>query len=397
MDIKYIVNSATNTIKGDKTKSALTLLGIFLGVVTIVLILGLGEGLIENVENTFKSFGTDILIIIPMSVKSFTSIGGNYAIVNFKQSTLDSIKNYNCLSKVSGIIVLNHEAVKYKNKTRYVMISGVDESIFDIYSSVKLNKGRFLKNSDHYVLNLGYGAANEIFDENILPGKYIEIKGKRFRVVGTFNKIGSSLGSADDQAFYIPLDTMKEITGKKTYTMIIGRISKKCNQEEVKTYIENKLYNLRKCNKDDPNFTVITSEYMLKKINEILDILYAASFSIGLIASVVSVIGIANTLFTSVLRKKKEIGILKALGAKNKDVMLIFIVESLILSFIGAGAGIVVAVIIGFILNVFSIPFVLNWLVIVLSFLLALIIGIVSSILPAYSATKISPIEAIRS
>ncbi|MCX6773951.1 MAG: FtsX-like permease family protein, partial [Candidatus Micrarchaeota archaeon] len=167
--------------------------------------------------------------------------------------------------------------------------------------------------------------------------------------------------------------------------------------EETKKEVEILLARRTGVSPENAGFSVITSQFIIDMVNDSLNILYAGATAVGLIASLVSAIGIANTMFTSVFRRKKEIGIMKAIGAKKNDIIMIFLLESIILSLTGALLGAIFGTLIGMGLKeFFNIPFVVDWVVVVIAIVVGIFVGVVAGFLPARSAASIDAIEAIR-
>ncbi len=398
MRVKYAFKMAYEALTSDLMRSALTLIGIFLGIMTAVLILGMGKGIILNIENQMSAFGSDKIMIVPLpKTKSLMQSGMGIMLVPFKDSDVSALKTISCISSF-GSAVWKRTTITYKNKKIMASVYGVSSDLFDQYSDyLKIDKGREFSDNERNVVVLGYDASHKLFGEDVLPGKHIKIENTTFRVVGVFQKIGTSLSETDDQAIYIPLKTAQKIFGRDNEVdFILLSVREDCDVKEVAKEVELVMARKRGVSVENADFTVITSDYIKEKTDQVLSILYAGSAGVGLIASIVSAIGIANTMFTSVFRRKREIGIMKAIGAKRKDIIIMFLIESVLLSLIGAFLGLLVGILLGVILSSLGIPFDIDIIVFVLAFAIGVVIGILSGLLPAKKASELSPIVAIR-
>ena len=398
MRVKYAFKMAYEALTSDLMRSALTLVGIFLGIMTAVLILGMGKGIILSIEQQMSAFGSDKIMIVPLpKTKSFMQSGMGIMLVPFKDSDVDALKGISCIKSISSV-VWKRTAISYKDKRVMASVYGVNEDLFRQYSDyLKIDKGRTFLDNERNVVVLGYDASHKLFGEDVLPGKHIKIENTTFRVVGVFERIGTSLSETDDQAIYIPIKAAQKIFNRENeIDFILLSTRQDCDAGDVAKEVELVMARKRGKSIENADFTVITSDYIKEKTDQVLSILYAGSVGVGLIASIVSAIGIANTMFTSVFRRKKEIGIMKAIGAKKRDIIVMFLIESILLSLIGAFLGLLAGILTGFILNSFSIPFSIDIIVFVLAFVIGVVIGILSGILPAKKAGELSPMVAIR-
>ena len=402
MDDKEIVAFAWSFFKKDKVRSLLTVIGIIIGIATISLVMGTSEGILKDVEKQFETFGNDKLIIVPHSPKQGLSLAGAGRRVSNKlyKGDVKAIEGIDGIKSISYLI-WNRATVEFKKDKIDSAVYGINgDVIFKQWEDyLRLKEGRFLRNNDGFTAVLAYKAANELFEKPVKIGDKIKINGYEFRVVGILEKIGTGFSQTDDQAIYIPIDKARIVFGnalvKDEVSFITVEVSDENLVDKVKKEIEIKIAKKHKVKLDDRDFTVISSKYIKETTDSILGTLAIASMAIAAIASIIGGIGISNTMFTSVLEKKREIGIMRALGMKRVEALKLFIAESAIIGVIGSFIGIALSYVLGFIFILIKIPFSFNIMVVLFSIFYGIFVGVVSGVIPAREATKISPIEAI--
>jgi len=384
---------AVNSIRHRKLRSWLTLVGIIIGVAAIISLMTVSRSLESTIEGQFEQFGANRIIISP---KGFQGPGTSSEGLTIKDiETVEKISGFKYV--VPGIFVSTE--VKYRKEVGFTLVSGIptkNSEEFFVDSGVKLQEGRFIKEGDKFETVVGSRVMEDMFKNKLRLGSKIEIKGKEFKIVGVLKEIGNS---QDDNQINIPLETSREIFDKpEDVDAIIAQV-KSANdipllQEKIEKELERK--------RDDTNFQVVTATQILEQINQVLGIMQFVLVGIAAISLVVGAIGIMNSMYTSVIERIREIGIMKAIGARNSDILSIFLVESGLIGLVGGIFGVIVgsamALIIGqfskgagFLLIVKIEPF-----VIIFGLLFALVVGILSGILPAYQASKLKPVDALR-
>lgn len=402
MKAKQVASFAFDSLERDSVRSALTLVGIFLGLFTAVMILGVGKGIILEVQGLVSQFGTDKIIVIPININKImaggSSSSGFNLVAEFSSSDITSLRSITCVSRLGEAIYKNVN-VEYKNKTVSTLVLGITREYFDMYPNYLVaEKGRLFKDTETSSADIGYVVAHSMFGEDVAPGQKIIIGNTTFTVVGTMNKVGTSFSQQDDQQVYIPLkaaENVMNMQGKRDEAEI--QVAPGCDINTVKSSIESLLARRRGTSVANADFSVITTQFIIDRVNDSLSVLYIGATAVGLIASLVSAVGIANTMFTSVFRRKKEIGIMKALGAKRSDIINIFLFESVMLSLIGAALGAAFGIAAGIALNrLYGIPFAVDYMVVAVAVIVGVAIGVIAGILPARSAASIDAIEAMR-
>lgn len=406
MKFEDIFEYALRDLKHRKLRSALTMVGIVIGVLTILIIVSVGDFVKKDIGDQLAMFGSDKMIVIPMDI---SSMGGSSAFTTGVPQSTGKLyeRDADKISKIAGVesvskIVYGRSNIEYKNGIVTSMVYGADASMFDQWDNyMEIEEGRAFTESEQNVVVLGNDAANEMFEDKILKvGSSIEINGESFRVIGILKKIGTSLSQEDDSAIYIPFKKAYEMfsktLAKDEVSFIYVRIDESYGAENIKEQIEGELATSHKVSLDEKDFSVVTAEMIKSTVDTVLGILSAFLLVIGAIASVVSGVGITNTMFMSVTEKTREIGMLKSIGAKSKEIMIIFLLESAIIGGIGGLLGISGGLLVSAVLNGFGIALIISKELIVGTLIFAMGIGAAAGYLPAKRAANLSPLEALR-
>ncbi len=393
---------AFNNLKRRRLRSWLTMIGIFIGIAAVVALISLGQGLQNTIEEQFEQLGSDKIIIMPKGMGPPGSAGGSLILTS---KDIKVIENVRGVEYVSGYLVKQGQA-KYKDESGIGFATGVTaedfESMMEI-SGLGIIDGRGLKDDDKFKVVVGYNHIyKDTWDKPMQIGSTIEMEGYDFKVIGVLDKIGNPI---DDSALYVIKDVLKEILNiEDEESQIIAKTASGFDPVDVAETIERKLRQFRGEKEGQETFIVQTSEQLLESFSNIFAVVQAVLIGIAAISLLVGGIGIMNTMYTSVLERTKEIGVMKAIGAKNSDILLIFLFESGLLGLIGGIIGIGIGIGLGkfteyIALNALgtnllqaSFP---GYLIIgALSF--SFLIGTLSGILPAMQAAKLKPADALR-
>jgi len=395
---------ALRSLRKRKLRSWLTMLGIFIGIAAVVSLIGLSEGMRAAILTQFTDLGTDKLIVQAEGV----TLGppGSGVSEKLDEDDLDAIKRISGINVAAGRLIRVAKA-EYRDDASYTYIASVpqDESRKVVIDTFNLGteKGRFLKKEDTHKVVLGYNFGyEEVFERNVRVGDKIEIEGAAFEVVGILKKTGSF---AVDGAMLINEKPMKEVLeiGDEIDLIAVQVISEK-DIDRIVNDIEKALRKTRDVEEGKEDFTVETPEDTIESLNSIISIVQVVIVGIAAISLLVGGIGIMNTMYTSVLERTKEIGIMKAIGARNRSIFSLFLVESGMLGMAGGGIGIVLGFIFAKMVEIagryalgvdllrahFSL-----WLIIgALAF--SFLVGTVAGTLPAIQASRLKPVDALR-
>ncbi len=393
-------------IRRRRLRSWLTMLGIFIGIAAVVALISIGQGLQVAVTQQFSQLGKDKIFIQPGAV-SMGAPGTSVGTSKLTDHDIKTIENVRGVERVGGAI-FKIDQVKYKDALTYQYVTGFSFETQDLINeaqSYKIDVGRNLKLGDKYKAVIGVGLANlKDFKRPLEVGDKIKIgKGEQeVVIVGILEKIGNPY---DDGTVILPLDTAQEILGiKDQYDMITIQVKENEDVNKVAEEIKARLRKDRGLKEGEEDFRVQTSEQLLQSFNSIFGIIQAVFIGIAAISLVVGGIGIMNTMYTAVLERTREIGIMKAVGARNSNILTLFLIESGILGLIGGLIGIVLGVLLGIGASFFAgqalgtnlLKAYFPWYLIVGALVFSFGVGCASGALPALQASKLRPVDALR-
>ncbi len=395
---------AIKNLRKRKLRSWLTMLGIFIGIAAVVSLISLGQGLQNYVNEQFQVLGTDKITIMGKAGPIASPIASELSSKPLTEHDLDLIRNIRGVEEATPLLIKSL-SITFRKETKDILVSGIEPESYQktLEGSYKIEKGRDFKSTDTKKIIIGYNIANKDFENKIKVGDNILIKEEQFEVIGILEKIGSS----DDSSIIIPLEQLSSFFDEsKILSMIVAKVSSNFDVNQVAKNIETEMKKDRneKKNKEPETFNVKTSEQLLESFGSILTAVQAVLIGIAAISLLVGGIGIMNTMYTSVLERRKEIGIMKAIRAKNSDILLIFLFESGLLGLAGGAIGIFLGISLGklaeFIAykaldsNIIQASF--PWYLILGALSFSFIIGTLSGILPAMQASRLKPIDALR-
>ncbi len=395
---------AVKNLRKRGLRSWLTMLGIFLGIAAVVSLISLGQGLQNAITGQFATLDPDKLVI--QNIGAGFGPPGSTVVNKLTEHDLNIIKS------VSGVEfaiprLIRVVRIEFNNIARFHYIGSIPENKDEleiVYSAlnVKLESGKLLEVSDKGKVVLGNDFVdNNLFDKEIRSGSTIKIQGKNFEVIGILKR--ASTFQINSVIFMTESDLKDILNIKDEIDLIVVQVEDESKIEETATNIENKLRRDRNLKQGEEDFSVQTPLQSLGAINTVLNIINIIVVGIAAISLLVGGIGIANTMFTSVLERTREIGVMKSIGAKNSDILTIFLIESALLGAIGGIVGALLGLSLAFLASsaassalgidfnvTLSIPLLLA------SILFAFLIGAVSGLIPAYQASKLNPVDALR-
>ncbi len=384
-----------HSIRRKKLSSALTILGIVIGIAAIVGLVSIGTGLQSSVSEQLESFGSDkIMVMASMSGGMGAPMSGQ----SLEDNDVDTVKDVSGVESAVGMLIQT-ASVKYSDQTATIYVIGLPgddaREFFSDIESIDLEKGKFFENTDQRVAVLGYKTAYNVYDKEIKIGSYVEFMNKKYKVIGIMQQMGDP---EMDQSVMVPLDSLRD-SGDKEITMIYVKASDDTKVDSIAKKIEEELDD--KYGEDA--FMAMTSEQIAATVGTIFSMLSLFLGAIASIALIVAGVGITNTMFMSVMERTREIGIMKAIGANSRKVMEIFLVESALLGLIGGAVGCIVGVLLSAVISVASVyylPVTIKlsipiWLLLFgLGF--SVLVGILAGVWPARRAAKMNPVDALR-
>ncbi|MEM4330399.1 MAG: FtsX-like permease family protein [Candidatus Pacearchaeota archaeon] len=398
---REIINYVFRNLKRRKGRTFLTALSIFIGITTIFIFVSFGGGLYFYVKELSSSSSIDKVVIQPKGAGFLPNLNSNFKLTEKEIRIIEKIPG---VIKVSGIVFAPVEVSldKEKSYTYLIAYNPSEPLILEVFN-IKIERGRELKKEDKNKIVMGYNYLLEkkIFTKKLDVNQKIKIQNKEFTIIGFFESVGSP---QDDAQVYINIEDIKEIfpEKKEKYDWVVAKVDLNQIDETVKK-IEEELRKERKEKKGEESFSVQTFEDLIASYSSALNIIILFVIAIALVSVLVSAVNTSNTMITSVLERYKEIGIMKSIGAKNSDILSIFLIESSLIGFFGG----VVGVFLGYILSsiggniLFSLgygflkPFYHPFLFIG-CILFAIITGAISGMVPAIKASKINPVDSLR-
>lgn len=418
MNLPSIIKQSVIALKANKLRSAISILGIVIGVAAVVLILSLGQGLKGLVTNEIEAFGPnmlDIAVKIPgvSEMGSVTSMFQGIKITTLDLGDVKDLKDksrFPYIESISGQAI-GQEWITYQNKEKRSLIYGCGPDFPQVYKMAGMSQGRFFNenedNSLAKVAVLGSGLAEEFFGKDNALGKKVKLKGQNFKIIGILEPQGafSSFGGIDMNDFvYLPLQTaLKEILGINYLSEIVLVISDEeylpRAEEDISRLLRHN-HNIVDPEKDD--FMITTMDEILEQVNDISIILNLLLGFLAAISLLVGGIGIMNIMLVSVSERTREIGLRKSLGANRKDILNQFLIESLVITGLGGLIGIFLglgsSLLSGLAARTQGLawPLTISWLAVVIAFFVSMAIGLIFGLYPARKAAQLSPIEAMR-
>jgi putative ABC transport system permease protein len=394
------------TFRHRPLRSWLTVIGVLIGIAAVVALISLGQGVQKAVNDAFSGIGTDKIMVVPGGQGGFYGPGSTGLITaKLTKKDVDTINSVRGVEH--SIEILSRTArAEFSGQTKFVSVFGasIDRKTVEIASNIdflKVEEGRFLKEGDKYKAVIGYVTSNELFDKQIKINDRLVIEEQSFTVIGLQKKSGSPM---QDRVVRIPIEAAREIlNAPDEISMILVKVNEGYSTEEVSANIQKALRTERNVKEGKEDFNVITSNQLIAGVNSILYIIQIGLVGVAGISLVVGSLGIMNTMYTAVAERTKEIGIMKAIGATNHDITMLFLIESGMLGLMGGIVGIligfslskiveVIAAVSGFEILKAYLPLELILFSLIFSFL----IGAASGVLPARAAAKLRPAEAIR-
>lgn len=410
MKITNTIKISLAGLKANKLRSALTMLGIIIGITAIILVVSIGNGAQSLILGEIQSMGSSTLTVEPGKPSGGFQDMMNVFRVSLKDKDLDALQKKANVPHLKDIIplVFTSDAINYQNESYAGSILGANEKIFEFYNLVPA-KGDFFTEDDVKAKSdtcvIGSVVAEKLFGVNDPIGEKIRVRNKTLRVVAVLPEKGGGFSFDYNKSIIAPYTTVKDyVLGQKYYNEFIIRVDDEKNIDSTVSDIQMTLRNSHSITdpeKDD--FNVMTQKDLMKTVGTITTVMTLFLAMVAAISLLVGGVGIMNVMFISVTERTKEIGLRKALGATNTDILNQFLFEAIYLTMAGGLLGIFFGTLFSYVAAIglssalssnwsFSFPYnAAMW-----GILTSVIIGVVFGIYPAYKASKKNPIEALR-
>lgn len=400
MDYRELFQTAFQALRRNKLRTSLTMLGIIIGITSVILIVSIGRGAVAFVTNELSSFGTDYFQINP-GENQFSSFTSNTL-------TLDDVQ---AIKREVSITNIN-KVVPFAVETAVVSANGEEENI-SIYGTTsemieilrpEILYGEYLTEEHDItadrVVVLGSDVAETFFGADTDPvGERIRINNTPFRVVGVAKSESALAGGVLNKAIYAPINVVfNELVGEKKIQEIDVSVydENQMNQtiEDVEALLRDR-HNIEEG--EDNDFQITSAQDILTTVQTITGLLTTMIAAISGISLVVGGVGVMNIMLVSVTERTREIGLLKAIGAKERDILTQFLIESVVMTLLGGVIGIIIGIAGAYLIAMaVHIPFVLDYAAILVAVAVASGVGILFGYYPAKRAAKLSPIDALR-
>ncbi len=393
--IEYI-EMPLKTLVQQKARSILTLSGIVIGIAVIVAMVSIGEGMKVTIDEQLDKVGSDKIYIMPAGLMGSHS-GPPKEYVPFGSAEEREIRTIPGVKKMAPMYFTIAQA-KIRTEVQTAYVIGSNNEALELYSDfLTIKEGRLISETETDNVFIGYIVAKTMFEREVVVGDSIEVNGKKFRVVGILEEIGST---TDDSQIYMSVKAAQTLFDVgDDINFIFVQTDNKEIVGEVKQKIEDRLKKIR----GGKDFDILSTEDQAEQVNQILNII---TFVLGGIASVSLLVGgviIMNTMLMSVMERTKEIGVMKATGATNHQVLGIFLAEASVVGFVGGTVGILFGILISKVIEKIAQSYMGSLFrtfvspeVIVGALLFSLVIGSVSGVYPAWKAAKLNPVDALR-
>ncbi len=388
---------AYRNMKERKARSILTILGIAVGIAAVVSLMGIGYGMEQAITGELTKIADTIMVMPGKMIpgRGYIEMG------SFTEKDVRDMHRISGIKDISAMTMGIAEVEYRKEKIPIEIIGGSPEEMESIYGeSVDLREGRWLRKNDYRGCVIGNSVANEYFDEKIHVNDRLRINGNKFVVVGIFEK-GSAVMSADvDPHLFLTMRASRDVLKTDDIKFIMVRVYDVDEAERIADEIEKTINDNHGL---DEFAEAMTMGSLIKQIGTVFKIIQGVLVGIASISLVVASMGIMNTMLMSVMERTHEIGIMKAIGATDRDILFLFLTESGMVSIIGGILGCALGVIGANVISLgisasFGIetPAVMRIGVLLGGIAVAMLVGILSGLYPARKASRMSPVEAVR-
>lgn len=400
MEYQEIIRSAIMSLRSNIMRTALTMLGIIIGIGSVIMIASIGQSAITFVNNELSSFGTNYFQITPGADVFSQAAGSSQVPITLEDaeaiedSEISNIESVAPIGYASRIIEANEQQAS-------VFVYGITQTGQDMLKP-DLVYGELLSDDqiNDRVMILGIDSSEELFGEGINPvGESVRIDDARFKIIGVTKSDSALMGRFFNSAAIIPLEVLSnDIRGDDELAEIDVMVKDTTYLNQTMLDVEILMRDRKDIHEDeDNNFTLTSFEESLNTVNTITGLLTTLIAGISSISLVVGGVGVMNIMLVSVTERTKEIGLLKSIGAKERDILTQFLIEAVVMTLIGGLIGIFLGILGAFLVSIIvGIPFILSLPWIIIAVIASTLVGVGFGLYPAKRAAALSPIDALR-
>jgi len=383
---------ALDALRANRLRSGLTMLGVVIGVAAVVILVAIGSGARQEVESQVEGLGSNLILVVPGRFE----FGSAPSVSRLQLDDADLLIREVGDPRAVAATVASGENIRVGNKETFATVQGMTESVPLVFNR-PLARGSYFGGTDvdtrRRVAVLGSATADAVFGDVDPIGRQVTIAGVRFRVVGVFESVGSAFGVSRDLDVHIPITTMQRLIG---VDRIDGFAVKAPTSEGIES-LQARLIEALESAYPGEEFSAVTQTQILGTIGRILGLLTLVLAAIAAISLIVGGVGVSNIMLVSVRERTREIGLRKALGARQRDILMQFLIEAVLLCVIGGLLGIGLGVGVSLLADTFTpLPALIAWWSPALAFGVSAAVGIFFGVAPARRAGRLDPVVALR-
>jgi putative ABC transport system permease protein len=387
---------ALDALRGNRLRSLLTMLGIIIGIAAVIVVVSIGSGARNQIESQVEGLGSNLILVVPGQFNT------NDLSSNAPTTSPMQIADAKVLAAVVGdedavtARISSGAQVRAGSVERFVTVQGADQNLPRVLTR-PVAEGQYFTSVDvdarRRVAVLGSQAAENLFPGADPVGRQVTVAGTRFQVIGVLAEKGESFGVSQDNEVHIPITTAQRLFAIDR----VDAFAVRAPSSDVVPQLSDRLWRAMKAEYPDQTFSAVTQTQILGVIGQILGLLTAVLAAIAGISLLVGGVGVSNIMLVSVRERTREIGLRKALGARQRDVLVQFLVEAVLLTTVGGLIGIAIGIAGSLAVNQLSpLPASIEWWSPVVAFVVSAAVGIFFGVFPARRAGRLDPVVALR-